>query len=123
MSAPSPSGRIRLQIISPERVVHEEEVSWLQVPLSDGLLGIWPGHAPLIASLSQGTIRFHVDNEVKEMAVGEGILHVDGGHCVILTGVPASEEASDVASDALSANLENALDDSLSDAEIEDLQK
>lgn len=123
MSAFSSSGGIRLQIISPERVVYEEEVDWLQVPLSDGLLGVWPGHAPLIASLSSGAIRFHVDDEIKEMAVGEGILRVDRGRCIVLTGVPVPEQTSDVASDALPADLEDALHESLSDEEIEDLQR
>ncbi len=122
-ASPSSSERIRLQIISPERTVYEEEVDWLQVPLADGLLGIWPGHAPLIASLSQGAIRFHVDGDIEEMAVGEGILCVEKGRCVVLTGAPVVEEAvSNVASDALPSDLEGVLYEPLSDEEIEDLQ-
>ncbi|MFP3895226.1 MAG: F0F1 ATP synthase subunit epsilon [Anaerolineales bacterium] len=109
-----------MQIVSPERVVYEEEVDWLQVPLPDGLLGIWPGHAPLIALLAQGTIQFSVDGTIEEMAVEEGILRVDRGRCVVLIGVPvAGDVTADVASDAL--ELEDVLHESLSDEEIEDL--
>ncbi|MGM0401053.1 MAG: F0F1 ATP synthase subunit epsilon [Chloroflexota bacterium] len=104
--------------------MYEEEVDWLQVPLTDGLLGIWPGHAPLIALLSRGAIRFQVDGAIEEMAVGEGILRVERGRCIVLTGTPVAEEgASGVASDASPSDLEDALYESLSDEEIEDLQR
>ena len=121
----SSSGHILLQIISPERIVYEKEVDWLQVPLPDGLLGIWPEHASLIASLSRGTIRFCIAEDIKEMAVGEGILRVDRGQCIVLTGAPISSasDAYDVDPDALSHNLEDSLHESLSDEEIEDLQR
>jgi F-type H+-transporting ATPase subunit epsilon len=116
--------QVRLQILSPERVLFEREVDWLQVPLADGLLGIWPQHAPLIASLSQGTIRFHVDEGVKEMAVGVGILRLDGEQCTVLTGFPVAEEKiSDFDSGRATEGLEEALRESLSDEEIEDLQR
>lgn len=123
-ASPSSSGRIRLQIISPERIVYDEEVDWLQIPLPDGLLGIWPGHAPLIASLSPGAIRFQIGDDVKEMGVGEGILRVDRGRCIVLTGAPVAEDvASDVDPDASPSGLEDALHESLVDEEIEDLQR
>ncbi|MEA3408400.1 MAG: hypothetical protein U9R48_10040 [Chloroflexota bacterium] len=123
-SSRSSPGRIRLQIISPEKIVYEEEVDWLQVPLSDGLLGIWPGHAPLIASLTQGQIQFGVDGSVEEIAVGEGILRVDGERCIVLTGAPVSEgEASGADAGALGDDPRDGLQEVPTGGEFEELQR
>jgi len=123
-SAQIPPEQVRLQILSPERVVFEREVEWLQVPLADGLLGIWPQHAPLIASLSQGAIRFPVEEGVEEVALRGGILRVDREQCTVLTGAPpAEEETSHPDSGGVTQDLEGALRESLSDEEIEELQR
>jgi len=43
-----------LDIVTPERTVLSEPVQSVQVPASDGSLGILAGHAPLLAELGVG---------------------------------------------------------------------
>ena len=41
-----------LQLVSPERLLVEEQVTEVQVPALDGYIGVLPGHAPLLSELT-----------------------------------------------------------------------
>ena len=45
---------LRLEIVTPQKKVFSEDVSFLVAPGTDGELGILPEHAPLITSLNIG---------------------------------------------------------------------
>jgi F-type H+-transporting ATPase subunit epsilon len=45
-----------LQLVSPERMLVEEEVDEVQVPGRNGYMGILPGHAPLLSELMPGGV-------------------------------------------------------------------
>lgn len=78
--------QITLRILSPQEVVYEEQVLWVQALLTDGLIGIWPGHAPLLASLREGMLCVGTREGTREIAVPRGILKVRGVHCTIMIG-------------------------------------
>ena len=40
---------IRLEIVTPDRVLVTEQVDEIQVPGAEGYFGVLPGHAPLLA--------------------------------------------------------------------------
>ncbi|MGH9858119.1 MAG: hypothetical protein ACRD4B_09785, partial [Acidobacteriota bacterium] len=40
--------KIRLEIVTPERLLLSEEVDEISIPGSEGYLGILPGHLPLL---------------------------------------------------------------------------
>ena len=48
---------LHLEIVTPERLVYSDDVDRVQVPGSDGELGILPHHAPLVATLGAGELR------------------------------------------------------------------
>ncbi len=48
--------KIQLEIVTPERAVVREEVDELQVPGSEGYLGVLPGHTPHLATLDIGEL-------------------------------------------------------------------
>ncbi len=115
---------LNLRLLSPEEVLFEARVLWVQVPLHDGLLGIWPGHAPLVASTARGRIRFNAGQGAQELAVGNGILRVGTEECIILVGLlTQGREGTGQDKGALFADLEDALSDSLSEAQIKELQE
>lgn len=64
---------IKFQIVTPERVVLEEEISQITVPTKDGEITVLPGHIPLVASLMPGVI------EVKNKTGQQEIMSVSGG--------------------------------------------
>ena len=66
---------ITLKIITPEKVVSEEEVYQITLPIKDGKITILPEHIPYIGSLTAGEVVFRKESAQSE----EVILAVSGG--------------------------------------------
>ena len=62
-----------LRLVTPQKLLLEAEVSALQVPGSEGYLGVLAHHAPLITALQEGKLT------VKDPAGRETAYHVTGG--------------------------------------------
>jgi F-type H+-transporting ATPase subunit epsilon len=75
----------KLSIVSPERVLYEDDVESLVAPGIDGYLGILSNHAPLITSLVTGKIEIR-DTHKKEKiaAISQGFLEVSSNTATIL---------------------------------------
>ncbi|HHX65312.1 MAG TPA: hypothetical protein GX702_10535 [Chloroflexi bacterium] len=121
----TPADRVDLFITTPENVLYQGPAHWVQVPLHDGLIGIWPGHSPLVGALSRGTIQYHTDEGTQTIPVRAGILRVDEERCFVLVGALADEQESSWSpqSDTLADELERALYEALPEEEIEALQE
>jgi F-type H+-transporting ATPase subunit epsilon len=66
-----------LQLVSPERVLVEEQVSEAQIPALDGYIGAMPGHAPLLSALKAGGVMTYTANgQTKTLAVYGGFVEV-----------------------------------------------
>ena len=75
----------KLSIVSPERVLYEQEVDGIIVPGTDGYLGVLSHHAPLITSLKPGKITItESDNKQLIAAVSGGFLEVSDNLATIL---------------------------------------
>jgi F-type H+-transporting ATPase subunit epsilon len=113
-----------LSILSPERLVYRGWVEWAQIPLVDGLLGVWPGHAPLVAHVGPGTLELGTEAATYAVELGGGILHIDEHGCTLLLGAhPDGEEGEAVDLESLARQLESALAASLTEQELADLQQ
>ena len=120
---PSLSEYVDLHVLSPEETVYRGQVAWVQVPLRDGLIGIWPGHAPLIASLGEGDIVYAASSGTQKLPVRTGILRITLECCLILLGsfdLRGGESGS--VHDALVASAEETLLDSLPEDQIRELE-
>jgi F-type H+-transporting ATPase subunit epsilon len=87
----------KLSIVSPERILFEEEIRSLIVPGSEGYLGVLAHHAPLIATLKVGkiTIRDAEDRE-KVMAISGGFIEVSDNVATILANTAELVEELDL---------------------------
>ena len=77
---------LKLTILNPESISIEDiSVREVIVPASNGMLGIKPGHAPLMAMLKKGNI-FYADADGKEQKVGihKGFAEILGNKVLIL---------------------------------------
>ncbi len=75
----------KLSIVSPERILFEDEVVSLVVPGGEGYLGILSNHAPLISTLKVGEIKFRdKDNKELWMATSGGFIEVSNNKATIL---------------------------------------
>ena len=89
--------KIRLEIITAERVVYSEDVDIVVAPGIDGELGILPHHAALMTMLQPGELRVRRDNQEESMFVSGGFLEVRGDKVVVLADVAERADEIDVA--------------------------
>jgi len=68
---------IRLKVISPRKLLVDEEVKEVSLPSLDGYLGILPGHRPIFLALAEGEISYRLDG--KELS-----LPIQGGYAEVL---------------------------------------
>jgi F-type H+-transporting ATPase subunit epsilon len=84
---------LHLEIVTPERRVFSDTVDSVQVPGSEGELGVLPHHAPLVSTLGVGELRFRKDGVEESFAVVGGFLQVRPDKVVVLA------ETADMASE------------------------
>lgn len=66
-----------LEIVTPEQILFKDEIEFLVVPGTEGELGVLKNHAPLVASLKIGVLRYKdAVGTTKRMAMSGGFLEV-----------------------------------------------
>jgi F-type H+-transporting ATPase subunit epsilon len=78
------SGKILLEVVSPQRMVYKEEVDAFTIPGTLGYLGILPNHAPIISSLNIGVLSVKRDGQEDKIALNGGFLEVSQNKAVVL---------------------------------------
>ena len=78
---------MKVKITKPDSTVFEGEAKLLQLPGTGGLFEILQNHAPIISSLSKGTIRLVTnDDETKTFDIRGGV--VKGANCLPIVPMP-----------------------------------
>jgi len=67
---------IKLEIVTPERLVFDETVDAVTLPGSEGELGILPHHAPLVSTLGVGELRIRSGGSEDWFAIVGGFVQV-----------------------------------------------
>lgn len=76
---------LRLQLVSPERLLVEEQVTDVQIPALDGYIGVLPGHAPLLSELKPGgVLTYSQGGKPNALAVYGGFVEVTGDSVRVL---------------------------------------
>jgi F-type H+-transporting ATPase subunit epsilon len=70
---------LKLKIVTPERLVLEEEVESVTIPTVEGEIGVFPGHLALISAIKSGDIVAKKNGEDIPMAVSGGFVEVRPG--------------------------------------------
>jgi len=85
---------IRLEIVTPERVVLTDDVDMVVAPASEGYVGILPHHAPLLTTLGPGELRIKKGGTETSLAVFGGFMDVRPDRVIVLT--EAAEHADEI---------------------------
>lgn len=80
---------IRLEVITPDVTVFNDDVNFVRVRALDGDLGIMPNHAPLIASLRIWPLVYDKEGTRDCMTIAGGFLEVNENKITVIT--PSSE--------------------------------
>ena len=87
---------IRLEIVTPERVIYSDEVDAVVVPGVEGQLGILPHHAPLMTMLQPGELKVRKGGEEIYVAIFGGFLEVRPDRVIVLADAAERAEEIDV---------------------------
>ncbi|HEX9163284.1 MAG TPA: ATP synthase F1 subunit epsilon [Thermoanaerobaculia bacterium] len=80
---PIPS-KINLTVVTRERKILEVEVDEVELPASDGEIGILPGHTPLLALLRVGQMRYRTGGTVEKLVISWGFAEVLPDRVIVL---------------------------------------
>ena len=67
---------LRVEVITPERKLLDQEADFVAAPAFDGEIGILPGHAPLLTRLGHGELRIRRGANTDFLAISGGFLEV-----------------------------------------------
>lgn len=76
--------KLKIQIVSPDRMFYEGEADMLELKTTEGEIGILAGHIPMTSILSPGIMRIIEGSEVKEAAVHDGFLEILPDKVIVL---------------------------------------
>lgn len=74
-----------LKIVTPERIVVDDEVDAFYGQTEDGMIGILPKHIPLISTLKIGAMSYTKGGTKHPISVMGGLLETDGKQVTVLT--------------------------------------
>jgi F-type H+-transporting ATPase subunit epsilon len=87
---------IRLDIVTPARLVLTEEVDEVTIPGSEGYLGILPGHLPLLTMIGTGILSFHKGAKKMSFSVSGGFAEILPERVIIMADTLERPEEIDV---------------------------
>lgn len=74
-----------LEIITPEKLIYQDQIKRVRLPGTSGLFEILNNHAPIIATLEKGTIRVvDANNHTFKFEVNRGIVENKNNKIIVL---------------------------------------
>jgi F-type H+-transporting ATPase subunit epsilon len=85
---------LAIEILTPSRLLLQDQVDELNVPGAEGYLGILPGHTALLTTLGQGVLMYRKGEQRQYMAVFGGYMEVNNDTVTILAD--SAERAAEI---------------------------
>src|SRR6266567_954129 len=96
---------LKLEIVTPEEKIYSEDVEMVTLPGSEGELGVYPKHVPLLTTLVPGELRVLKDGRERAMAIGEGFVEIKADAVSVLTDMALESEKIDIAANGVYPKL------------------
>ena len=75
----------QLELVTPIRIIAQQAVEMAVAPGVEGLFGVLPRHAPLLANLKRGVVELHENGKVTDrFMIDGGLADVSGESVTIL---------------------------------------
>ena len=77
---------ISFDLVSPEKLIFNDDVGMIIIPGKDGDLGVLPGHSKLMSSLRPGRVMVYGEekNLLKSFFVSGGFVEINAEKCIVL---------------------------------------
>jgi F-type H+-transporting ATPase subunit epsilon len=89
--------KLRLEIVTPLRLLVDEEVDIVEAPGTEGEFGVLPGHVPFLTTLEHGEIHYVTDGNNHYIATSGGFAEVVDNKVTMLCNTAEFGEDIDVA--------------------------
>ena len=114
---------LKLEIVTPEATAYSEDVEMVTLPGSEGELGVYPNHVPLLTTLNPGELRVLKGGKETFLAIGEGFVEITGNSVSVLTDMALEPAVIDEnAAEAAVARAKAAMKEDLGSEEIAAVQ-
>ncbi len=87
---------IRMELVTPERLVLSEDVDEAVLPGFEGEFGVLPGHTQFLAILNIGILRYRKGSETRKVALGGGYAEVTPERVVVMADTAEHADEIDV---------------------------
>lgn len=79
--------KIKLKIITPEKIAYEGEADQVTIPTHDGEITVLANHIPLVSSMKHGELIIRNDGKDIFLAVYSGFIEVKNNEVTIMTDI------------------------------------
>ncbi|NOX83586.1 MAG: F0F1 ATP synthase subunit epsilon [Alphaproteobacteria bacterium] len=109
--------KLHFNLVSPERELMSEDVDQVDIPGTEGWIGVMPNHAPLMATLAPGMVRIRTGSDEKLIFVRGGFAEISPAGLTLLAeeAMPAEE----LDAEKIALRVKNAEED-LADADSDE---
>src|SRR4030095_4414192 len=76
---------LKLEIVTPEASIYSEDVEMVTLPASEGEMGVYHLHVPLMTQVNAGELVVRKNGQDYFLAIGEGFVEITGDHMSVLT--------------------------------------
>jgi F-type H+-transporting ATPase subunit epsilon len=88
---------LKIEIITPEAKILEEDADFVQLPAAEGDMGIFPQHETTVVEVKAGELQITRQGRIQVMAIGEGFAEIRPDSIAILTDGAVNENDIDEA--------------------------
>ena len=99
---------LSIEILTPNRMLLQDEADELNLPAAEGYLGILPGHVALLANLGLGELMLRKDGQPRFLTVFRGYMEVSDDKVTVFAEV--AEDMVEVDAQRASAARDRALE-------------
>lgn len=114
---------LKLEIVTPEASIYSEEVDMVTLPGSEGEMGIYPMHVPLMTEIVAGELIARKDGRDQHLAVGGGFVQITADRVAVMTDMAIkSDDIDEAKAEEARKRAEDRLSEKLGDEESATVQ-
>lgn len=83
---------LHLKIVTPEKLIYDDEVDQVNAPTLEGEVGILPHHANLMSRLTPGELTIKKSGKTSHLASGGGFLQMEGNVLTVMTDLAVEDK-------------------------------
>jgi F-type H+-transporting ATPase subunit epsilon len=84
---------IHLRVVTPRRLLFEDDVDAVSLPSLEGEVGVLPGHRPLFVGIGRGKLTYSAAGDEGSFAIHGGYAEVQPEKVVVMTEVGENDDS------------------------------